>query len=67
MKLKIFLNFSADVDAATLAALERGQNLMFFLKQGKDHPFHVILQIVTLYAALRGFFPSVNEGSYSII
>ncbi len=58
-ELEAFAQFGSDLDKATQAQLRRGARLVEILKQGQYQPVPVNQQIVSLFAATRGFLDNV--------
>ena len=54
-ELEAFAAFGSDLDAVAKAQLERGYRLTELLKQGVSAPYPVEEQVVSLYAATRGY------------
>jgi len=54
-ELKAFTQFGSDLDAATKAALDRGDRVREILKQGQYVPMPVEDQVVVIYAVAKGF------------
>ncbi|MEO3871839.1 F0F1 ATP synthase subunit alpha [Nonomuraea sp. B12E4] len=52
--LEAFASFASDLDAASLAQLERGQRLVELLKQPQYSPFPVEKQVVSVWAGTTG-------------
>nr|AGH24290.1 ATP synthase F1 subunit alpha [Reclinomonas americana ATCC 50633] len=55
-----FAQFGSDLDAATLSQLNRGERLTELLKQAQYSPIPTELQIVILYAGVRGYLNKVS-------
>lgn len=60
--LATFTQFGSDLDAATLARLERGKRIVEILKQPQYQPLDVTSQAVIFWAAAGGYFDSVPVG-----
>ncbi|MFZ2956090.1 MAG: F0F1 ATP synthase subunit alpha [Candidatus Ozemobacteraceae bacterium] len=58
--LAAFAQFSKDLDKATQSQLARGERLVEILKQGQYQPLSVEDQVVTIYAATRGFTDKID-------
>jgi F-type H+-transporting ATPase subunit alpha len=58
-ELESFAQFDSDLDPATKSSLERGKRLVELLKQAPSHPLQTNLQVVSLYAASKGYLDSV--------
>lgn len=54
-ELEAFAQFGSDLDASTLAQLNRGQRLTELLKQPQYHPLQVEEQVVIIYAGVNGY------------
>jgi F-type H+-transporting ATPase subunit alpha len=54
-----FVKFGAEVDAATLQQLERGERSRELLKQGQHEPMPLEHEVLILFAAVNGLFSSV--------
>lgn len=57
--LASFAQFGSDLDAATLAKLERGKRIIETLKQKQFQPMDVSSQVVLLWAVTNGHFDQV--------
>jgi len=55
-ELEAFMQFSQDLDANTKKRIDEGQRLSEALKQDKHKPIAFEVQVVTIYAAVNGFF-----------
>lgn len=58
-ELQAFAQFSSDLDENTKARIARGERLSEILKQPDREPIPFERQVISLYAALNGFFDSV--------
>jgi F-type H+-transporting ATPase subunit alpha len=58
-ELAAFAAFGSDLDEATQRQLKRGERLVELLKQGQYQPFAVTDQVISIYAATKGYFDSV--------
>ncbi|MDA8353765.1 MAG: F0F1 ATP synthase subunit alpha [Firmicutes bacterium] len=58
-ELQAFAQFGSDLDKATQAKLARGERLMEVLKQDENQPMPVEKQIISIYAATRGYLDDV--------
>ncbi len=54
-ELAAFAQFGSDLDKATQAQLARGERLVEVLKQGQYQPMSVEKQVVSIYAATKGW------------
>ncbi len=58
-ELEAFAEFGSELDAASLAQLERGRRVVEVLKQGQFSPFTVAEQVVAIFAVTEGHMDSV--------
>ncbi len=58
-EVEAFLTFSGDSDENTLHRLRRGVRLLEILKQPRFEPVPVELQVVLIYAGIKGFLDTV--------
>ncbi len=58
-ELESFAQFGSDLDAVTLAKLERGKRTVEILKQDLNKPLKVEKQVMSLYALTRGFLDDI--------
>ncbi len=58
-ELAAFAQFGSDLDESTQKRLNRGQKTMEILKQGQYQPMAVEDQIITIFAATRGYVDDV--------
>jgi F-type H+-transporting ATPase subunit alpha len=58
-ELEAFAEFGSELDAASLAQLERGRRVVEVLKQGQFEPMPVEEQIVSIYAVTEGHMDSI--------
>jgi len=58
-ELEVFAQFGSDLDASTLAKLERGKRIVEVLKQPVNAPIPVKKQVCILYALVNGFLDDV--------
>ncbi len=58
-ELEAFAEFGSELDAASLAQLERGRRVVEILKQGQFSPIPVEEQVVALYAVTEGHMDDV--------
>ncbi|MFQ5501072.1 MAG: F0F1 ATP synthase subunit alpha [Phycisphaerae bacterium] len=54
-ELEAFAQLGTDLDAASQRQLDRGARMVELLKQGQYGPFHVIDQIISIFAGAKGF------------
>ncbi len=59
-ELDAFAEFGSELDATSLAQLERGRRVVEVLKQGQYSPLPVEEQVVSLYAVSNGLFDSID-------
>jgi F-type H+-transporting ATPase subunit alpha len=59
-ELAAFAEFGSELDAASLAQLERGRRVVEVLKQPQYHPLPVEEQVLALYAVTEGHMDSVE-------
>lgn len=55
-ELASFSQFSADLDKATKAQLDRGERLTEILKQKQYQPMEIMNQVMIIYAGTHGYF-----------
>lgn len=58
-ELAAFAQFGSDLDKSTKAKLERGARLVELLKQPQYHPMSTEEQVVSMYAATRGYMDDI--------
>ena len=58
-ELEAFAEFGSELDAASLAQLERGRRVVEVLKQGQFSPVKVAEQVVSIYAVTEGHLDKV--------
>lgn len=58
--LATFAQFSSDLDATTMAKLERGKRIIEILKQPQYEPMDITSQVVVFWAANNGYFDNVQ-------
>ncbi len=61
-ELAAFAEFGSELDAASLAQLERGRRVVEVLKQGQFVPVPVEEQVVVIYAVTNGQMDSIPTG-----
>jgi F-type H+-transporting ATPase subunit alpha len=61
-ELAAFAQFGSDLDKATKAQLDRGARMTEVLKQGQYSPLTVDKQVISLYAATKGYVDDVPVG-----
>lgn len=55
-----FAQFGSDLDAATQYLLNRGARLTEMLKQGQYQPMSIERQVITVYAATKGYLDKIR-------
>jgi len=58
-ELEAFAQLGTDLDAGTQAQLDRGARMVELLKQPQYVPYHVVDQILSIYAGTKGYFDKV--------
>jgi F-type H+-transporting ATPase subunit alpha len=61
-ELAAFAQFGSDLDKATQARLIRGERLMEIMKQGQFEPMPVEKQVISIYAATKGYLDDIPVG-----
>jgi len=61
-ELEAFSKFGSDLDAATLAVLDKGSKNVEILKQGQYQPLPVEQQIAIIYCGARGLLKDISVG-----
>jgi F-type H+-transporting ATPase subunit alpha len=64
-ELEAFAEFGSELDAASLAQLERGRRVVEILKQGQFSPVPVAEQVVALFAVTEGHMDDVPVAEIS--
>ncbi|CAK7037599.1 MAG: ATP synthase subunit alpha [Desulfovibrio sp.] len=64
-ELAAFAQFGSDLDKSTQLKLERGARLTELLKQPQYHPLSAELQVISIYAATKGFMDDVDVANIS--
>lgn len=59
-ELQAFAQFSSDLDDKTKKQIDRGTRLNEILKQGWDEPLKVEKQVLSIYAAARGYLDGLQ-------
>jgi F-type H+-transporting ATPase subunit alpha len=62
-ELAAFAQFGSDLDKGTLAKLNRGARLVELLKQPQYEPMEDCNQVISMYAATKGFMDDVPVGA----
>jgi F0F1-type ATP synthase alpha subunit len=58
-ELEAFAQLGTELDKATQRQLDRGRRMVELLKQGQYTPFHVVDQVISIYAGTKGFLDDV--------
>ncbi len=58
-ELEAFAQLGTELDAATQKQLDRGARMVELLKQPQYVPFHVVDQIISIYAGTKGYLDDV--------
>ena len=58
-ELEAFAHLGTVLDAATQKQLDRGARMVELLKQGQYKPYHVIDQVLSIYAGAKGYLDDV--------
>ncbi len=58
-ELAAFAQFGSDLDKATQARLTRGERTVEILKQGQYQPMPVEKQVISIFAAIKGFLDDI--------
>ncbi len=61
-ELAAFAEFGSELDATSLAQLDRGRRVVEVLKQGQFRPLPVADQVVAIFAVTEGFMDDVDVG-----
>ena len=59
-EMAAFAQFGSDLDASTQKLLNRGSKLTELLKQDQYSPMPVALQVIAVFACVRGFLDDVD-------
>ena len=59
-ELEAFAEFGSELDATSLAQLERGRRVVEVLKQGQFEPVPVAEQVVAIFAVTKGYMDGVE-------
>jgi proton translocating ATP synthase F1 alpha subunit len=59
-EIEMFASYSTDLDSITLRILRRGVRIVEFLKQGKNVPLSVQVQILLFFALFHGFVDKIE-------
>ncbi len=58
-ELEAFAQLGTELDKATQRQLDRGRRMVELLKQGQYTPFHIVDQVISMYAGTKGFLDDV--------
>ncbi len=58
-EMAAFAQFGSDLDAATQAQLQRGERLVEILKQDQYKPLSATMQVITIFAGVRGLLDDI--------
>jgi F-type H+-transporting ATPase subunit alpha len=58
-ELEAFAQLGTELDPATQRQLDRGRRMVELLKQGQYTPFHVVDQVISMYAGTKGYLDNV--------
>ncbi len=58
-ELEAFAQLGTELDKATQRQLDRGRRFVELLKQGQYTPFHIVDQVISIYAGTKGFLDDV--------
>ena len=58
-ELEAFAQLGTELDAATQRSLDRGRAMVELLKQPQSEPMHVVDQILSIHAGVRGFLDDI--------
>ncbi|MCG3137149.1 MAG: ATP synthase subunit alpha [Phycisphaerae bacterium] len=58
-ELEAFAQLGTELDTATQKQLDRGQRMVELLKQPQYQPYPVVDQVISIYAASRGFMDAI--------
>ncbi|MBX3391879.1 MAG: F0F1 ATP synthase subunit alpha [Phycisphaeraceae bacterium] len=58
-ELEAFAQLGTELDKATQRQLDRGRRMVELLKQGQYTPFHVVDQVISMFAGTKGFLDDV--------
>ncbi len=66
-ELASFSQFGSDLDESTKRQLDRGDRLVELLKQAQYQPMNVVDQVLSIYAATKGYFDIVPVDKISFV
>jgi len=58
-ELEAFAQLGTELDKATQRQLDRGRRMVELLKQGQYTPFHVVDQVISIFAGTKGYLDDV--------
>jgi F-type H+-transporting ATPase subunit alpha len=58
-ELEAFAQLGTELDKATQRQLDRGRRMVELLKQGQFTPFHIVDQVISIFAGTRGYLDDV--------
>ena len=58
-ELEAFAQLGTELDKATQRQLDRGRRMIELLKQGQYTPFHIVDQVISMYAGTKGFLDDI--------
>jgi F-type H+-transporting ATPase subunit alpha len=59
-ELEAFAQLGTELDKATQRQLDRGRRMVELLKQGQYTPFHVVDQVISIFAGSKGFMDDIE-------
>jgi proton translocating ATP synthase F1 alpha subunit len=62
-EVEAFLSFATDLDSTTLHTLNRGMRLVELLKQRQFQPLSIDVQIIVVFAGVKGFLDTLTVNS----
>jgi len=64
-ELQAFAQFGSDLDEDTKQRLAQGERIVEVLKQGRNEPLPVELQVVIIYAVINGYLKDIEVSDVS--
>jgi len=64
-EIESFASFASELDAGTKHILNRGVRLISLIKQKNRNPLRIEVQVLLLYAGMRGFLDNIPEKQLS--
>ncbi len=58
-ELEAFAQLGTELDKATQRQLDRGRRMVELLKQGQYTPFHIVDQVISIFAGSKGFMDDI--------